>query len=203
MADELEPKRFIVDHRNLPADFPTHRHSDEFWESLGRTVATFGFLEETLGKAIFSFTATREIPDDEIQAEFEKWLPTLQHALSDPLGGLIDSYGKAVRANKEATITNLDSLLEDLRSASAVRNVLCHGSWRMPDDKGKSIPLFVDKKNRIFQTPIDISYLQQVQQHVVKLTCAVINTVTHMGWQFPGSSGPGNPIFQSQRNVRK
>jgi hypothetical protein len=201
MADELGPKRFIVDHRNLPEDFPTHRHSDEFWSALGRAVATFGFLEEALGKAIFSFTATREIPDDKIQAEFEKWLPTLQRALSDPLSGLIDSYGKAVRAHKGATITNLDSLLEDLRSASAVRNVLCHGSWRVPDDKGKSIPFFVDKKHRMFRTPIDIAYLQQVQRHVVELTCTIINTVTHMGWQFPGSTGPGNPIFQSRRNV--
>ena len=38
--------------------------------------------------------------------------------------------------------------------------------------------------------------LKQVQQHVTELTCAVMNTVTHMGWQFPGSPGPGNPIFE-------
>jgi hypothetical protein len=73
----------------------------------------------------------------------------------------------------------------------------------VPDNKGRSIPFFVDKKNGIFQTPIDIAYLQQVQRHVVELTCAIINTVTHMGWQFPGSSGPGNPIFQSQANTEE
>jgi hypothetical protein len=83
LAGEEEPKRHIVDFKNLPENFPTHRHSDKLWEALGRTVATFGFLEETLGKAMFSFTATREIPEDETQAEFEKWLPTLQRALSD------------------------------------------------------------------------------------------------------------------------
>ena len=33
--------------------------SPQFWEQLGRTVATYGFLEEVLGKAIFAFTATR------------------------------------------------------------------------------------------------------------------------------------------------
>lgn len=201
MATVDEPKRYIIDYRNMPENFPTHRHSGEFWEALGRTVATFGFLEETLGKAIFSFTATREIPEDEIQAEFEKWLPTLQRALSDPLGGLIDTYGKAVRSNKAATITNLDSLLEDLRKAAVIRNVICHGSWRVPDKQNQSVPLFVDKKNRIFETPIDIAYLDQLRRHVVELICNVINTVTHMGWQFPGSSGPGNPIVQSQRQV--
>ena len=100
-----EPKRFTVDVQKLPMDFPTHKHAPEFWEALGRTVATFGFLVETLGKAIFSFTATRHIPSRELQAEFVKWLPTLERALTDPLGNLIESYSKAVRANTGATIT--------------------------------------------------------------------------------------------------
>jgi hypothetical protein len=202
MMDTAEPKRYIVDYKNLQESFPTHLHSGEFWEALGRTVATFGFLEEVLGKAIFSFTATREIPEDQIQCEFEKWLPTLQRALRDPLGGLIDAYGKAVCNNKAATIMNVVSLLRDLRNAAALRNVLCHGSWRAPDKEGRSVPFFVDKKNRIFETPIDIAYLRQVHLHVVELACNVINTVTHMGWQFPGSSGPGNPIVEFQRTCR-
>jgi hypothetical protein len=180
-------------------DFPTHRHSGEFWEALGRAVATYGFLEEVLGKAIFSFTATREISDEQLQAEFERWLPTLQHALSKPLGSLIDSYAEAARANKRAKIVGLDCLFDDLRKAAVLRNVLCHGSWRVPDDHGRTVPLFVDSKNRIFDTAIDIAYLRQVQRHVAELICAVINTVTQMGWQFPGSGGPGIPIIRSQR----
>lgn len=163
-----ELKRYVVDCKNLPENFPTHGHGGEFWEASGRAVATFGFLEEILGKAIFAFTATREIPEDEIQAEFEKWVPTLQRALSDPLGGLIDTYDDAVRNNNAATIENLDSLLDRLREAATLRNVICHGSWRPPDE--------------------------QLRQHIVELICNVINTVTHMGWQFPGSSGSGNPI---------
>lgn len=193
---EGEPTRYIVDCKNLPRNFPTHRHSAEFWGALGRTVATFGFLEEVLGKAIFSFTATRQFPEDQIEAEFENWLPTLERALSDPLGGLIATYGKVVRENKAATIINLDDLLVSLRDASVIRNVLCHGSWRVPDEQGRSVPFFVDKKNRVFETAIDISYLNQVRQHVAELACEVVTTVTHMGWQFPGSSGPGNPIFK-------
>ena len=198
MAAEQEPKRFIVDSRNLPTHYPTHMHSPEFWEGLGRTIATFGFLEESLGKAIFSFSATKRVPEDKIEEEFENWLPTLEKALNDPLGSLIDSYGKAVRSNCIATIANLDDLLEDLRNASVIRNVLCHGSWRIPDKQGRSIPLFVDRQNRVFQTPIDVAYLQQVQRDAANLTCEVINTVTHMGWQFPGSRGPGNPIYYAQ-----
>jgi hypothetical protein len=198
MSDEMKPKRFVVDFSNLPAGYPTHKHSEEFWAALGRAIATFGFLEETLGKAIFAFTATRNIPEGQSDEAFEKWLPTLRRALSDPLGGLIASYGKAVRENAGATITNLDFLLDTLREASVVRNVLSHGSWRVPDENGRSVPLFVDRHDRIFDTPIDVAYLQQVQQHVAELICAVVNTVTDMGWQFPGSAGPGVPILNRQ-----
>jgi len=196
MTDRSGPGRFVVDTEKLPRHFPTHRHSPEFWENLGRTVATFGFLEEVLGKAIFSFTATREFASDELEAAFESWLPTLQRALTDPLGGLIDSYGRAVCDNHNATIENLGVLLDDMRKASAIRNVLCHGSWNVPDELGRSVPSFVNRRKEIFETAIDVAFLQQTQQHVAELACAVINTVTHMGWQFPGSNGPGNPIIR-------
>jgi hypothetical protein len=194
LKDEDSIRRFQVDFDKLPAQFPTHRHPAEVWEALGRVVATFGFLEETLGKAIFSFTATRQYPDTEIQAAYERSLRTLQRALSDPLGGLIDSYGKAVRENPEATISNLEELIDRLRNASTIRNVLCHGSWRRPDSQGRSLPFFVNRNSEIFGTPVDLAYLNQVQRHATELACAVISTVTQMGYQFPGSTGPGKPI---------
>lgn len=191
-----EPRRHVVAVDKLPLEFPTHRHSSDFWQALGRAVATFGFLEETLGKAIFSFTAMRSYSDDQIEEAYRVWLKTLERALSNPLGNLTDSYGKAVRDDGDASIKNLDELIADLRAAAVVRNVICHGSWGVPDDAGRSLPLFVNKRIEKFETPIDIAYLDQLQRHTAELACAVINTVTHMGWQFPGSSGPGNPILR-------
>jgi hypothetical protein len=194
--DDHEEKRFVVDINYLPPLFPTHRHSAVFWENLGRTIATFDFLEEVLGKAIFAFTATIRYPDSEIEAAFEKWLPTLERALIDPLAGLIEAYSKAVRNNSEATINNPDDLLRELRKAAVIRNVLCHGSWRTPDASGKSLPLFVNRQKMVWDTPIDILYLIQTQKAVAELACEVVTTVTHMGWQFPGSRGPGKTIFE-------
>jgi hypothetical protein len=55
----------------IDAKFLTHRHSPQFWEQLGRTIATCGFLEEVLGKAIFAFTATRNYSPDEIDAAYQ------------------------------------------------------------------------------------------------------------------------------------
>lgn len=190
------PKRHTTDYRKLPSLYPTHLHAPSFWELLGRTVATFGFLEEVLARAIFAFTGTRPYSDDEIQDALQKWIPTLERALSGTLSPLIAAYEKAVLAHPQASISNLTDLIEDLRKAAELRNVLCHGSWGPPDANGGSIPFFFRQKDSArFDTPIDDAYLKQTQQHVIELATAVINTVTHMGWQFPGSSGPGKPIL--------
>ena len=195
-----EPKRSVIDVDQLPHSFPTPVHAPAFWEALGRVVATFGFLEEILAKAIFAFTGMRKIPEDESTAAYEKWGVTLEHALSDPLGNLVDTYGKAVRNHGGATIENLDVLIDRLREAARLRNVLCHGSWNgKPDAEGRSIPFFVTglgNKQTKFDTPIDVAYLQRMQRSVAELACGVINMVTDMGWQFPGSNGPGISLWR-------
>lgn len=198
MSDKEPVNRTIIDRKNLPDMFPTHRHDPEFWEHLGRTIASFGFLEEVLGKAIFAFTATRHYSEDEIDAALQAWLPKLERALTDQLVNLAEAYGKAARDNPDTTTENLADLVEDIRRAAVIRNVLCHGSWRTPDANGSSIPLFVNRQHEIFETPIDVAFLRQVQADVAALSCTVIDTVTHMGWQFPGGAGPGRPIWATE-----
>lgn len=188
--------RYFVDLNGLPDGFPTHRHEAAFWERQGRAVATFGFLEEVLGKAIFSFTATRSYNGAEIQQAYTEWLPKLERALIDPLGNLIDAYGKAARDHQDAVIDNLDDLLGDLQKASQMRNILCHGSWRLLDTSGASIPFFVNRQKGIVDSAMDRQFIDQVQRNTANLTCSVINTVTQMGWQFPGSAGPGKTIWE-------
>ncbi len=190
-------KGHVVAIESLPGRYPTHFHAPEFWECLGRAVATFGFLENVLARAIFAFTATRSYREEEIEKAYSEWLPKLENALKDPLGSLIDNYGKAVRDNPDATIENLEKLLDDLREASKVRNVICHGFWSLPDENAASIPFFVNRKMEKFETPVDTKFLNQLQTHTTDLCCSVINTVAHMGWQFPGGSGPGNTIWKN------
>ena len=142
--------RYIIDQDALPEKFPTHKHETAFWESLGRAIATFGFLEEVLSKAIFAFTATQSYDEHEIQQAYAKWLPKLERTLIDPLGNLINTYGNSVCENPSATIENLDELLVELREASKIRNVLCHGSWGVPNSGGASIPFFVNRQKEIW-----------------------------------------------------
>lgn len=195
MNDTEVVRGSIIKRAALPLMFPTHAHAPQFWEHLGRTIATYGFLEEVLGKAIFAFTATRNYSETEIDAAYQAWLPQLERALTDQLWNLAESYGKAVRNNPAATIKNIDELVEDIKQATVIRNVLCHGSWRMPDENGASVPLFINRQKEKFETAIDLAFLKQVQAHVVDLVCSIIDTVTHMGWQFPGGAGNGKPIM--------
>ena len=196
MNDE-KPTQYRVRQDGLPDKFPTHGLEAAFWESLGRAVATYGFLEEVLGKAIFAFTGMRAYEEDEVDQAYAEWLPKLELALSDPLGRLINNYEKSVRDNPDAVIENFNELLDYLRNASKMRNILCHGSWGLPDINGASIPFFVNKQQQHFDTPMDRQFIDQQQQHTVNLICAVIHTVTDMGWQFPGSVGPGKTIWET------
>lgn len=186
----------VIDRARLPAYYPTHAHRPAFWEALGRSVAAFGFLEEVLLKAIFAVTATTPYEAEKIEAAYEAWVPTLTRSLSDPLGSLIDTYGKAVRNHRDSNIENFDALLEDLRKACKIRNAICHGSWRSPDSNGLSIPFYVSKYGEIFDTPIGIAFLEQLRKATADVACSVVETVTHMGWQFPGSNGPGREVWQ-------
>ncbi len=171
------------------SQFPTHRQSSEFWENLGRAIATFGFLEEVLGKAIFVITATRKYPENEIEEAFDAWLPTLEHALTDQLTNLAEKYGKVIKDNPEFDETDIDALVYEIKEASKIRNVLCHGSWRPSSSENISRPLFINRQLEIFETDLDIKFFKQTQDHVSKLALSVIHPVTEKGYHFPGSSG--------------
>lgn len=199
MNDDV--KRSIIDRDRLPPLFPTHRHSPQFWEHLGRAIATYGFLEEVLGKAIFAFTATRNYRLDEIEAAYQAWQPQLERALTDQLWNLAEAYGKAARDNPATTTKNIDELVDHIKKATVIRNVLCHGSWQKPNADGASLPWFVNRQIQVFDTAIDIAYLEQVQAHVAELACSVIDSVTNMGWQFPGGAGTGKPIWGETRKA--
>lgn len=185
-------KQKRVDRDRLPEQYPTHLHRPEFWEALGRCVATFGFLEEILGKAIFALTGTKPYSEEKIRQAYDYWFQKLEHALFDPLDPLIKNYGAAVREHPLAPTSNLQELLNNLREASKIRNVLCHGSWQhLPNSAGASTPLFINRKMEMFDTAIDIEFLDQTQKCTVELACDITDSVISMGLPFPGALQTG------------
>lgn len=193
-----EVKRTIVDRDKLPKQFPTHRHTPEFWEMLGRTVATFSFLEEILKKAIFALNATQAYSsEEELQVAYSKWRAKLETMLTDQLYKLSVSYHDATKIHQEFSSESekISELVAAIKKAGQIRNILCHGSWGAPDPDGKSLLFFVNRNLEILETQIDIDFLKQVQNHVTELVCDVMNSITSKGWQFPSWNNPGKPVF--------
>ncbi len=190
-----------VDTDKLPAQFPTHRHSPAFWESLGRVVATYGFLEKILWQAIFCFGFTRPYNEAETDSEFIEWLgEKTEKTLTAQLYALIEEYKQAVERHPDTPAVireRLDDFITELHTAAEFRNILCHASWETtPDENGASIPFFVNREMKECTTSMDCEYLDRLQRDVARLIGEVVNTVTLMGWQFPGTTGPGKPLLE-------
>ena len=199
MGDDEPIVREIIDRERLPKMFPTHRHDPEFWEYLGRAIASFGFLEDTLKKAYLVFSGTTPIAPEEAEEAVEKWGIKVEKVMTMQLWNLAKEFEDAATANPSRSTENVGELVADIKKATELRNILCHGTWMLPDNEGKSLPRF-SKKDRAtgkivqFSDNIGIEYLSQVQAHVTDLICSVVDTITHMGYQFPGGAGPGKPF---------
>lgn len=192
MSSEPVDRPLYVDVQDEPEGFPTHWHPPAFWEALGRAVSTFGFLEDILGRAIFTLSAARQVPEENIEQELEGFLKTLRKNLTDALGGLIKRYDAVIRADPAANDAIPSDLLDGLYKVLKYRNALCHGSWGPPNDHGQCVPRFfrsVDGEVQRFETPIDVQFLIDLQKHTAELTCGVINSVTQRGLKFPGANG--------------
>jgi len=191
-----EPEKgHIIDREKLSVDWPTHAHDPAFWQELGRSVATFGLMEEMLGKAIFALTGNKAYDPEAEPDAFQQWIKTLEKALTDQLGGLIESYAKALKENERTKCNDYAVLINELKEAKDIRNVLCHGSWGNPDDHGRTIPKFVNKKLKVFETPVDVDFLKQTHDACKHLICDILDSITAVGYKFPGSDSPGEAIW--------
>lgn len=199
---EMDPRSgHVIDREKLPADYPTHPYASHFWEELGRTVAVFGFLEEMLGKAIFALTGMKEFDPDGDPDAFAEWIKTLEKTITDQLRGLIITYEKALADNDLTKNNDYAKLIAELKKAKDIRNVLCHCSWGKPDDQGRTVPRFVNRNLARFETPVDVELLKTTRKAVVDLTCDVLDSVTSLGIQFPGSESPGRQLWPDAKTL--
>jgi hypothetical protein len=201
MSETEGEKGYVIDRDKLDPDFPTQSQTPLLWEELGRTVASFGFLEEMLGKAIYALTGTQEFDPAGDPEAFNVWIRTLEKALTDQLGGLIIRYEEALSENQRTKGKDYAQHIAELKSAKDIRNALCHGSWGKPDGEGQTVPKFVNRKLEIFETPIGVSFLNQTRSAVRHIICDVLDSVTSVGYQFPGSGSPGEQLWPHPAEV--
>lgn len=194
MSVEFSPNSIgqVVNRDALEPDFPTHHRDPLFWEELGRLIATFGFLEWVLGRAIYVLTATRTVDEVAAPLALEKWEQQLKVALTGTLKELTELYDSVAKSNRKFCYDGHSDLVAELNKISTLRNALCHGAWGPPDELGDSPLFFVNKQMEKFDTKISAPFLKQTRLHVREVAIDIINVVTSRGYTFPGAP-PHNP----------
>ena len=191
----------IIDRKKLPTNWPTHKGSPAFWEELGRAVACFGFLEDTLARTHFALTATRQYEGmAEVEARFQKWAEELQLSLTESLHDLIGRINKAFKDDDRISEETRKTVVEQLNEVRVWRNALCHGAWDSFAEDGDSAHLRFFRKTQDGPEQLGNKYLQrleiaQIRRATAEVTSHLLNIVTSNGLQFPGSTSPGRTIL--------
>jgi hypothetical protein len=193
--DDRRP--FLYKPEGLPEEWPTNHLPADFCEQLGRCVASFGFLEEVAKKAIFAVSGTKPVETADHEAAYAAWIKFLEKAIKEPLGRLIDLLDKQISKHPEIAMLNPSDLIDDLKHLKIVRDVICHGSWPPLNRQGASIPIYIDRHLNKWQEPIDVAYLVNLRGKIAEVIVGLANLVATMGYQFPGSKGPGKPIWST------
>ena len=179
----------MIDKEKIPEGFPTHKHQADFWEHLGRTVATFGSLENYLVKGIYVFLvmekSDKKVNNSKDLQVFNDWYKERNRVLlkdmTCSLSALVKKYANLASCN---SLINKDDvtkeLLDRLDKIVKYRNLLCHAAWGLPNKEGKSLAIYVnnDEEKSYLETPIGTEFLQQIQKHTAELICLVMEIST-------------------------
>ncbi len=189
----------LVDRTRLPEDWPTNRGEPAFWEELGRTIATFAHLEDTLARAYFALTSTGRFADShDAGAAYHEWAKELEQSLTDPLAALAKKLAKAFDDDRVQTDLAADVLcrLDELR---VWRNALSHGAWQGFEDDGSIALRFFRKSNRgpeQLDDRLTFADVASIRAATVRLTIDVVDIVSAAGVRFPGSAFPGVDVAE-------
>ncbi|MFN4297686.1 MAG: hypothetical protein ACK4FB_12680 [Brevundimonas sp.] len=184
----------MIDQDRLPMAWPAHRQSEVFWSALGRAVASFGFLEWTLRRAIFALTGDHLAPTDEVELRqaMADWNDRLTKVSTSTLVALAKAFETAAQEHGRADMAYVSALVRDIKEAADVRNAICHASWN-PISADSAQPLYIAavvggmKEPSVFETSVDVAWLNQVQRHAAALACSTMDVVTTLGLAFPGA----------------
>ncbi|GFO73269.1 hypothetical protein BJAS_P3983 [Bathymodiolus japonicus methanotrophic gill symbiont] len=174
----------MIDKEKIPKGYPTHKHQADFWKHLGRTVATFGYLEDALVKGIYVFEVMTK-RDKKVNNEkgFEDWNNKLNKSLCKNMTltfrALVKKYHNLANNN---SLINKDDVIKEqldyLYEAVKFRNMLCHAGWSDPDKEGKSLPIYLNNDFEYLKTPVGTEFLRQTQKHTAELICLVMEIST-------------------------
>lgn len=174
---------------------PIHDPGKPLWEEIGRTVATFGMLEDLVPRALYILTGHQFIDDAEDERQqVEKWCATLVKSMSDTLGGLACSLEAAWKERDGCLNPESSDIVQEFRALAKVRNRVCHATYQeflTPDaDVGQMNPPPQNPKlDHQAREVYAIDALQNTRVRVVAVVAA-LRTEVRVRYQagFPGAN---------------
>ena len=184
----------VVDRACLPEDWPTHRGSSELWEELGRAIASFSHLEDTLARAYFGLTGTKTFETvDRAEAAFRQWAKELKQSLTDSLYALTSKLGKAFEDDDRVSRAVASDIIARLNELRVWRNALCHGAWQGFSADGSSQLRYFRKTARGVEqldVRLTLEKVSSIRLATVELTLDIVDLLSVAGVQFPDSAPP-------------
>lgn len=194
----------MIDRDCLPKDWPTNPGETAFWEELGRTVATFTFLEDILARAHLALTATRKYEDSEqAEAAYSHWVKELKQSLTDSLNALTDKIERAFNSDDRVAPDIGAGIVARLRELRVWRNALCHGAWEnFGADGSAHLRHFRNSPDGPEQLEgrLTLDTVSRIRAETTELAVDIVDVVTAAGVRLPGSALPGFDVAASMSN---
>lgn len=150
-----------LERRHLHPDWPLSRDNPDFWEEIGKTVAMFGNLENTLASCCYGLTQPpadiTHIQPKQIKA-YLNWYAEMEEMRTNSLGVLTDRFMKLLEKDGRVPHAARAELCQQMNELRPWRNALCHGAWFGVSGDGDGVLChFYKENNRIVRFPAMVS----------------------------------------------
>ena len=161
-----------------PPNWPTHKGSEALWEELGRTIATFGMLEDTLARACFHVTGQQQpVEGVDPKEQLNAWAAELVSNLPETLKPLADRMKAAWKALDGELTERRAAMAHEIKMLADERNRLCHGAWIAFDEQDRGTVRYFPRNfdvGEIFLETRSVEDLAEVRRRVTALINEII-----------------------------
>lgn len=170
----------------VPDGWPTHELPSDLCEEIGRTIATFGFLEYVIKRAILELSKpTKSIND----SDYKEWERSLELTATTAMAKLTGKLGEVLEPDSRLSQVRVTRIVEVIKEKADLHNALCHGTWIQYDPASGDATLQYFPRNdpRHSQFVLSRAILARVRYETVEVAREVMGAVK---WKVPGFPRP-------------